>query len=893
MKILVIGSGPIVIGQAAEFDYSGVQACKQLKKEGIEVIIVNSNPATIMTDENIADKIYIEPLTTYFLEQIIANEKPDAILAGFGGQTSLNRVWELQTKGILKKYNVKLLGTNINAIVNAENRQLFKALMTNLKIPTPESIAITNIIEAKEAIKEIKLPVIIRPAFSLGGKGNSLIYDIKEFDSAVINGLNCSPIKQILLEKGLYGFKELEFEVIRDKDNNCITVCTMENMDPLGIHTGDSIVIAPIQTVSKETLHKLEQASYDIISALKIEGGCNIQYAINPKNEKEYYVIEVNPRVSRSSALASKATGFPIAKICTKLALGYKLTDLTPEIKKLEPKPDYVAVKIPQFSFDKFENINRTLTSHMKSTGEIMAIGKTFEEAMQKGLQSIDEKYIPANFDYTICDDKRIYRIINALNNGISPEKISQTTHINKYFINKLKNIKLKNNKGKTYFYDIKPIPAINNSKSYFYSSKQKSSNNITIKSNNKKILVIGSGPIKIGQGIEFDYCSVQAVKAIKENGYEALLINSNPETLSTDYDIATRLYFEPITPEYINNIIQFEKPDGIIVQFGGQTAINILPHIKNQNIIGTTFEAINITENRILFNEFLSNLDIPHPKNYNRENIKFPAVFRPSYVIGGFGIQIAKNNTEAKRILKRASEISTDILIDEYIHGLECEADIISDGKNIIITGFIEHIEKSGVHSGDSIGLYPSINITELQKNKMTEYALKICKKLKIKGLINIQYVINGDNIYVIEANPRASRTIPMMTKMTGFPICETAINIMFGKTLGSTKILDTPNAYSVKIPIFSFAQLGIDNPILNAQMQSTGEALGIDFTFPKALHKAFIMGYEENYKNLKFSCKDTQEAYNIIKKQFNKTNELTVKTINNYIKLKDNTIG
>ena len=884
MKVLVIGSGPIIIGQAAEFDYSGVQACRQLKKEGIEIILLNSNPATIMTDSNIADKVYIEPIKPEFAEKIIKKEKPDGILAGFGGQTSLNLAYELHTNGVLEKYNVKLLGTNIEAIEKSENRQQFKNLMQDIGVPIAYSCNVSSLEEAQKAAKSTGFPLVIRPAYTLGGNGSSYIKNKRDFTSATLNGLNISPVHQILIEKSLYGFKEIEFEVMRDKNNNCITICTMENFDPTGIHTGDSIVVAPTQTISKAVINKLKDVSYKIITALGIEGGCNIQYAINPNNENEFYAIEVNPRVSRSSALASKATGFPIAKISTMLALGHTLTDFCRDIKSLEPKPDYVAVKIPKFSFDKFENIDKTLSTGMKSTGEIMAIGKTFEEAILKGLESIEQKPPTTSTDYTVSDDKRIYRIINALSKGVSAEEISAHTNIEKYFIEKLKKICNHIPKHKMYYHNIKVLGNKNKQASYYYSSKQKNSENTITDNKNKKILIIGSGPIKIGQGIEFDYCCVKAAEAIKKKGFESIIINSNPETLSTDYDIATRLYFEPLAPKYINKLIDYEKPDGILVQFGGQTAINLLNRIKKQNILGTTPESINITENRILFNKFLKEINIPHPKSYNSNNIKFPAVLRPSYIIGGSGVHIVKTKKELDIFKRKASKISADVLIDEYIRGIECEADIISDGENISIIGFIEHIERSGIHSGDSISVYPSINITNKQKNIMKNYSLNICKALKVKGLINIQFIISDNNIYVLEVNPRASRTIPMMGKMTGYPVCETAIDVILGKKIKQTEILKEPDVFGVKMPIFSNKQLGIGFPKLSSQMQSTGEVLGIDTTYEKALQKAFLMGYKELNQNI-FSCKDTEKAYNSIKKSIDSIEKLSIDTINNYI--------
>lgn len=887
MKVLVVGSGPIVVGQAAEFDYAGVQVCRQLKKENIEVVLVNSNPATIMTDSNVADKIYIEPITAYFLEKIIKKEKPDAMLASFGGQTSLNIACELYDKGILDKYNVKLLGTDIVSIKNSEDRLKFKKLMQNIGEPVLDSGAVSDIENACAEVQKIGYPVILRPAFTLGGYGNAIVESEDDLKLKFKKGIQISPISQVLIEKSVYGFKEIELEIVRDKNNNCILVCSMENVDSMGIHTGDSIVVAPAQTLSQNLFVKLRESAFKIACALQIVGSCNIQYAVNPKNEDEYYVIEVNPRVSRSSALASKATGFPIAKVATKLALDYLLSDFSDNLADIEPKLDYITAKFPKFSFDKFKNINRTLTTHMKSTGEVMAIGKTLEEAFYKGLQSLEMKFNITDSDFSIVDDLRIFRILNALKNGVSEEEIAQTTKIDCYFIKKLKNLVSVNMRSsEDYFYKICPYCDGNAPNSYFYSSKYKFDDNISINSNNKKILVIGSGPIRIGQGIEFDYCCVHAVNAIKELGYDAVLLNSNPETLSTDYDVSTRLYFEPVTSEYVRKVIEFEKPDGIIVQFGGQTAINVLDSIKQYNILGTSPEAVNITEDRILFNQFLKRINIPQPKNYNKDNMVFPVTVRPSYVIGGFGVQIAYNQSQFSEIMEKASGISSQVIIDEYIDGLECEADIISDGENILVAGFMEHIERAGIHSGDSIAVYPSKKITNSQKQQMYEYSLLICKSLNIRGLINIQFIIKNNEIYVIEVNPRASRTIPVLSKMTGYPVCKTAIKVILGGKLDRTGILEETNAVSVKMPIFSFNQLRCDDTVLTTEMKSTGEVLGVDDSYENALLKAFIMSDTNFSEEQSFLSYDTEKAYLYAINLQREITHLGVNTINNYVK-------
>ena len=924
-KVLVIGSGPIVIGQAAEFDYAGVQACRALKEEKIEVVLVNSNPATIMTDEEIADKVYIEPITIEALEEIIAKEKPDGLIASLGGQTGLNMAVKLYQKGILEKFKVKLLGTSIEAIKNAEDRELFKQLMVEINEPVPESITVSNFDDAQDFADKIGFPLIIRPAFTLGGSGGGIATNKKEFQAIVHTGLLRSPINQILIEKSIAGYKEIEYEVMRDANDTCIIICNMENVDPIGIHTGDSIVVAPTQTLTNKECQMLRSSAIKIIRALKIEGGCNVQFALDPTSN-QYYVIEVNPRVSRSSALASKATGYPIARITTKIAIGYYLHELKNAITHktvaaFEPAIDYVVTKIPKWPFDKFESGDRLLGTKMKATGEIMAIGRTFESSFKKAINSLEDKnaglfrrrFNELSTDELLAllhvqDDRRIFRVAEALNRGIEIEEISDITKIDKWFISKIFNLvnfeqKLKSEpltkelylKGKELGFldteiavfsrkkliDVEKLRKENNIKASFkmvdtcagefeaytpyYYSTYNEFNEAEPNTKEKSIVILGSGPIRIGQGIEFDYCSVHCAWSVKNNGYKSIMINSNPETLSTDFDVADKLFFEPMHIETIMNVIENEKPIGVVVQFGGQTAINLASQLAERGvkIIGTSLEAINKAEDRKLFEKLLNDLDIPQPKGKAvrteeemlkaAEELGFPLLVRPSYVIGGRGMQVVYDTEELTAYFQSALKFSDEhpILIDQYIEGKEVEIDAISDGENILIPGITEHIERAGVHSGDSMAIYPTQKVKPEIIQKLTEYTEKIAKALNVRGLMNIQFVLKDDVAYVIEVNPRASRTVPIMSKVTGINMVDIAMNIAFGKNLKEQGLkpglAEKTKLVCVKVPVFSFQKLNRIDPALAPEMKSTGEVLGIDTIYEKALIKGFLAaGYK-----------------------------------------------
>ena len=947
-KVLVIGSGPIVIGQAAEFDYAGVQACRALKEENIEVILVNSNPATIMTDEDIADKIYLEPLTVESLKYIIKKERPDGLIASLGGQTGLNLAVELNDSGVLKEYGIKVLGTNIDSIKKAEDRELFKELMQEINEPVPDSETVSSYEEALKFAQTIGFPIIIRPAYTLGGSGGGIAHDEKEYEEIVYSGLAMSPINQILVEKSIAGFKEIEYEVMRDGNDTCIIVCNMENIDPIGIHTGDSFVVAPSQTLNNEEFQMLRSSALKIIRALKIEGGCNVQYALDTIS-KQYYVIEVNPRVSRSSALASKATGYPIARVTTKIAVGYDLHEIKNAITgktvaAFEPSIDYVVTKIPKWPFDKFSYGDRILGTKMKATGEIMAIGRTFESSFKKAVTSIEEKQtglLNGRFsdittdqliiDLAIQDDRRIFRLAEALNRGVEVDLINKITKIDRWFINKIKNIvdfskkliEVKSKKQKVKSDDntftLLPLPFYLKAKEMGFLDteiadltsipleeieKYRKENNIQAafkivdtcaaefeaqtpyyystygeeceleetqkkaesqeKSKKGSIIVLGSGPIRIGQGIEFDYCSVHAAWSIKRNGYESVMINSNPETLSTDFDIADRLYFEPMNIENIMNIVEKEKPKGVVVQFGGQTAINLAAKLEARGIrvLGTSLKSIDITEDRERFGDLLRELNIPQPKGKGvktlveaveaAEDIGYPVLVRPSYVIGGRGMQVVYNDDELITYMNEALRFSDNIiLIDQYIEGQEAELDAVSDGTDVIIPGINEHIERAGVHSGDSISVYPAQNIDKKIQNKLVEYTKKIAKRLRVKGLINVQFIIKDGVPYIIEVNPRASRTVPIMSKVTNTPMVDIAVDVIMGKSIRrqgyKTGLVRTTSLVSVKVPIFSFQKLNRIDPALAPEMKSTGEVLGVDTSFDKALVKAFISaGYK-----------------------------------------------
>lgn len=952
-KVLVIGSGPIVIGQAAEFDYAGVQACRALKEEGIEVILVNSNPATIMTDEDIADKIYLQPLTIDALTYIIKKERPDGLIASLGGQTGLNLTVALNDTGVLEEYGVKVLGTNIDSIKKAEDRELFKNLMQQIEEPVPESEIVSSYEDALKFSKKIGFPIIIRPAYTLGGTGGGIAHNEIEYEEIVHSGLALSPINQVLVEKSIAGYKEIEYEVMRDSNDTCIIVCNMENIDPIGIHTGDSFVVAPSQTLTNNEYQMLRSSAIKIIRALKIEGGCNVQYALDTISN-QYYVIEVNPRVSRSSALASKATGYPIARVTTKIAIGYNLHEIKNAITgktvaAFEPSIDYVVTKIPKWPFDKFSYGDRILGTKMKATGEIMAIGRTFESSFKKAITSIEDKktgllnYKFADLttdqlivDLAIQDDRRIFRLAEALKRNVDVDQINKITKIDRWFINKIKNIvdfsiamqRCKDAKmqsldvlGKYYlnakqygFLDseitdltgitideIEKFRHDNNIHAafkivdtcaaefeaqtpYYYSTygeeceieakrqrgkEVKEETNYAslhpgISASKETIMVLGSGPIRIGQGIEFDYCSVHAAWAIKNNGYESVMVNSNPETLSTDFDIADRLYFEPMNIENIMNIVEKENPKGVLVQFGGQTAINLAGQLEKRGvkILGTSLKSTDITEDRELFGNLLKELKIPQPKGRGvktlveaieaAKEIGYPVLVRPSYVIGGRGMQVVYNDEELVTYINDAIQFSDNvILIDQYIEGHEVELDAISDGNDILVPGINEHIERAGVHSGDSISVYPAQNIDKKIVSKLIEYTQKIAKKLRIKGLMNIQFIIKDNIPYIIEVNPRASRTVPIMSKVTNVPMADIAVNVILGKSIRrqgyKPGLVKETSLVCVKVPIFSFQKLNRIDPALAPEMKSTGEVLGIDTSYEKALVKAFIAaGYK-----------------------------------------------
>ncbi len=919
-KVLVIGSGPIVIGQAAEFDYAGVQACRALREEGIQVVLVNSNPATIMTDENIADKVYIEPLTLDAFDYIINRERPDGLLAGLGGQTGLNLAVELHNAGILDKYGVKLLGTTIDSIKKAEDRELFKELMLEIGEPIPESITVSNLEDAQKFADKIGFPLIIRPAFTLGGSGGGIASNQQEFEEIVHSGLLRSPISQILVERSIAGFKEVEYEVMRDANDTAIAICNMENIDPIGIHTGDSFVVAPSQTLTNKEYQMLRSSALKIIRALKIEGGCNVQYALDTASN-QYYVIEVNPRVSRSSALASKATGYPIAKVTTKIAIGYHLHEIPNSITHktvaaFEPALDYVVTKIPKWPFDKFDQGDRLLGTKMKATGEVMAIGRTFESSFKKAITSIEDKNTGlVRRQYTafsdeelkallsVQDDRRIFRVAEALTRRISVDEINHITKIDKWFINKIKNLvdfeqrlKEKNLTPELYleakekgFLDteiavftrrrLADIEALKKEAGvkaafkivdtcaaefkaytpYYYSTYNEFDEN-TVDNSKESILILGSGPIRIGQGIEFDYCSVHAAWSVRNNGYQSLIVNSNPETLSTDFDVADKLYFEPMNIENIMNIIEEEKPKGVMVQFGGQTAINLADKLyeRGVNILGTSIDAIRKAEDRKQFEALLQELGIPQPQGRAvrkqeeaiaaYKELGFPLLVRPSYVIGGRGMQVVYNEEELLTYFNSALKFSDEhpVLIDQYIEGKEVELDAISDGEDILIPGITEHIERAGIHSGDSMAIYPTQKVKPEVIQKLVEHTEKLAKALKIKGVMNIQFVLKDDIAYVIEVNPRASRTMPIMSKVTGIPMIEIGVNAALGKPLKEQGygigLAPTTDLVCVKVPVFSFQKLNRIDPALAPEMKSTGEVLGVDRVYEKALVKGFL---------------------------------------------------
>ena len=921
-KVLVVGSGPIIIGQAAEFDYSGTQACQALKEEGVEVVLVNSNPATIMTDKEVADKVYIEPLTIEFLEKVIDKERPDSLLAGMGGQTGLNLAVELFDNGILEKYNVRVIGTSIEAIKKGEDRELFRNLMQEIDQPVVESAIATDIAGGLSFASEMGYPVIVRPAYTMGGSGGGIAESEEELIEILELGLQLSSIGQVLLEKSIKGWKEIEYEVMRDGNGNCITICNMENLDPVGIHTGDSIVVAPSQTLSDREYQMLRSASIDIINSVGIEGGCNVQLALNPKSF-EYAVIEINPRVSRSSALASKATGYPIAKVAAKIALGYALDEIKNAVTQktyacFEPSLDYVVVKIPRWPFDKFEGANRVLGTKMMATGEIMSIGSNFEAALLKGIRSLEIGKYSLQYDclaqkslkelkkrVMAPDDERIFHLAEMLRRDYMVEKVSEITGIDKFFVNKIKWIvdeeeKIKKssvqemNRGwllllkKKGFSDkgiadllevnpnviyelrniwnIKPVYKMVDTcggefealSPYYYSTYDEY-DEVEV-SNRKKVMVIGSGPIRIGQGIEFDYASVHSVIALRKLGVETIIVNNNPETVSTDFNISDKLYFEPLTEEEVFNIVEKENPDGVILQFGGQTAIKLAKFLKKKNIsiYGTKPEQMDVAEDREKFDALLEELNINRPKGKavwnlkqgleEAENIGYPVLVRPSYVLGGQGMEITYAEKELEHYLKNAFEKDkkNPVLIDRYLLGREIEVDAICDGEEILIPGIMEHLERAGVHSGDSITIYPSRNISFAIKEKILEYTRKIAIGLEVIGMINIQFIEFKDELYIIEANPRASRTVPYISKVSKVPIVELATRVMLGeklKNLGyGSGVYKEAELVSVKVPVFSTQKLPEVEVCLGPEMRSTGEVLGIGRNFEEALYKGFV---------------------------------------------------
>ena len=919
-KILIIGSGPIIIGQAAEFDYAGTQACKAIREEGIETVLVNSNPATIMTDKGIADRVYMEPLTEEALEAILEKEKPDGMLAGFGGQTGLNLAMELEEKGILAKYGTKLLGVNRDSIRKAEDREAFKALMEEIGEPVPGSIIATSIQECYDFVEKEGLPVIIRPAYTLGGTGGGIAETMEELEELCYSGMESSAIGQILLEKSVAGWKEIEYEVMRDGRDNCIIICSMENMDPVGVHTGDSVVVAPVQTLRDAEHQMLRSASIKIIRSLAIEGGCNIQFALDP-DTGDYIVIEVNPRVSRSSALASKAAGYPIAKIAAKIALGYHLDELSNYVTKttsacFEPAIDYVVVKFPKWPFDKFRTASRKLGTQMKATGEVMSIDRTFESALLKALCSIEIKsdglHVPfvtgLEDDALIekmkaCDDERIFCIAELMRRDLMDvEAIFEETKIDRWFLRKIRGIidlekQLRDepltkellyeaeSRGLTdndilaltgvsraviqdirVYNDIYPVYKMVDTcggefdavTPYYYSCYD--GEDESVPSPEEKILVIGSGPIRIGQGIEFDYCCVQGIWAIKDLGYEAIIMNNNPETVSTDFDTSDKLYFEPLHVDDVMNVIKRERPYGVILQFGGQTSLNLAEQLNSRsiNILGTSFESIDLAEDREKFVALLEELGIAVPEGVavtTREDafaavkkLGYPLVVRPSYVIGGRAMQVVYSDDELEKYLKEAVSLSTEhpVLIDQYISGREIEVDAIADGKDILIPGIMEHVERAGVHSGDSISVYPDFSLTDEVRDTLVDYTKRISEALSVVGLVNIQYAWDGEKIYVIEVNPRASRTVPILSKVTGVPMVKLAVAAMLGKPLDQweygTGLYPRSKDYAVKVPVFSSAKLTDMDMALGPEMKSTGEVLGIDPDLDKALYKGFL---------------------------------------------------
>ena len=942
-KVLVIGSGPIVIGQAAEFDYAGTQACRSLKEEGIEVVLLNSNPATIMTDKDIADRVYIEPLTVEVVEQLIKKEKPDSVLPTLGGQAGLNLAMELEEAGFLKENGVRLIGTTSETIKKAEDRLEFKATMEKIGEPVAASLVVENVEDGLAFANEIGYPVVLRPAYTLGGSGGGIAHDPHQLVEILENGLRLSRVGQVLVERCIAGWKEIEYEVMRDGNGNCITVCNMENIDPVGVHTGDSIVVAPSQTLGDKEYQMLRTSALNIISELNITGGCNVQYALHPETF-EYCVIEVNPRVSRSSALASKATGYPIAKVAAKIALGYNLDEIQNAITKktyasFEPMLDYVVVKIPRLPFDKFISAKRTLTTQMKATGEVVSICNNFEGALMKAIRSL-EQHVDSlmSYDFTgltddelleqleIVDDMRMWRIAEACRRGVDYDVIHNITKVDKWFIDKFaiitemetalktqeltpellkeaKRIEFPDNviaelTGKTEqeIHDMRhengivaaykivdTCAAEFAAETPYYYSVYGSENEVEKTDAKKKVLVLGSGPIRIGQGIEFDFCSVHCTWAFAKEGYETIIVNNNPETVSTDFDIADKLYFEPLTPEDVESIVDIEKPDGAVVQFGGQTAIKLTEALMKMGvpILGTSAENVDKAEDRELFDEILEECQIPRPTGgtvFTAEEAKevanrlgYPVLVRPSYVLGGQGMQIAINDNDIDEFIGIINRIAQDhpILVDKYLQGKEIEVDAVCDGDDILIPGIMEHIERAGIHSGDSISVYPAQSLTDGAKAKIAEYTRRLAKSLHVIGMINIQFIVCGEeDVYVIEVNPRSSRTVPYISKVTGIPIVPLATQVIIGKKikeLGYTPGLQPEADYvAVKMPVFSFEKIRGADISLGPEMKSTGECLGIAKTFDEALYKAFLgAGIKlPKFKNMIMTVRDEDHA-------------------------------
>ncbi|MBW7573499.1 carbamoyl-phosphate synthase large subunit [Caproiciproducens faecalis] len=918
-KVIIIGSGPIIIGQAAEFDYAGTQACRALREEGVEVILINSNPATIMTDKQIADKVYIEPLTVETIKKVILKENPDSILPTLGGQNALNLAVELEESGFLKENNVEMIGTNADTIRMAEDRELFKEAMERIQQPCAQSAVAENIEDCVKIARKIGYPVVVRPAYTLGGSGGGIAADEEQLISISTLGLHRSRVNQVLIERCISGWKEIEYEVMRDRNGNCITVCNMENFDPVGVHTGDSIVVAPCQTLADKETQMLRSAALAIIRELKVEGGCNVQFALNPKSF-EYCVIEVNPRVSRSSALASKATGYPIAKVASKIALGYTLDEIQNAITKktfacFEPTLDYCVVKIPRWPFDKFVYAKRSLGTQMKATGEVMGIAPTFEAALMKSIRSLEQnvfslidaevqKLTGSELEQRlyVVDDRRLWVVSEALRRGVSPEKIHDITKIDLWFLDKLLSIievekafatqpidkallfkakdfgfmdkTLSQLSGKTIEeiramedeWDIHPVykmvdtcAAEFDAETPYYYSSYGIQNESVPQSKKKKIMVIGSGPIRIGQGIEFDFCSVHSVWALKDLGFETIIVNNNPETVSTDFDIADKLYFEPLTDEDVRHIVDLEKPDGAVVQFGGQTAIKLAGAIEKMGIpiLGTSFDSIDEAEDRERFDKILTQCGIPRAEGRMvftceeairaANELGYPVLVRPSYVLGGQGMHIAYADEDIVEQIGIINRIAQEhpILVDKYIMGTEVEVDAVCDGFDSVIPGVMQHIERAGIHSGDSISVYPAIGVPKDMQELIVDYTRRLAKALKVKGLLNIQFIVKDNEVYVIEANPRSSRTVPYISKVTGIPIVPLAVGTFFGKTLPDMGyhygLQKEKDLIAIKMPVFSFEKLYGADVNLGPEMKSTGEVLGIARTFDEALIKSF----------------------------------------------------